>query len=154
MPIENLSAGPSCPIGPDLTDATAGRIGALLSMGIVLLAAWRGWGWLALALAADFALRALGRPALSPVACMAGLVRKLAGLSGRPVNAGPKRFAAWVGGLFSLGSGVALLLGFRAIGLGLAAILGVCAGLEACFGFCLACRIHPWLPRAMVRTTR
>ncbi|HEX9008779.1 MAG TPA: DUF4395 family protein [Holophagaceae bacterium] len=129
-------------------DEAAGRLGALLSMGLILLAAWKGWGALALALAADFALRAAGWPDLSPVARAAVLARRLSGLAPRPVNAGPKRFAASVGCLFSMGTALALLAGARALGLGLAAVLTACAGLEAAFGFCLACRLHPWLVRA------
>ena len=140
--------GPSCPVVPGLVDETAGRLGALLSMGLILLAAWRGWGALALALAADFALRAAGWLDLSPVARAAGLLRRLTGLPARPVNAGPKRFAASVGCLFSLGAGLALLAGARPPGLGLAAVLAACAGLEGVFGFCVACRLHPWLIRA------
>lgn len=140
--------GPSCPIAPGRVDETAGRFGALLSLGLILVAARRGWGALALALAADFALRAAGRWNLSPVARTAGLLQRLAGLAPRPVNAGPKRFAAAVGCLFSLATGLALLAGARPLGVGLALILATCAALEAIFGFCLACRLHPWLVRA------
>lgn len=143
--------GPSCPVSPDLVDESAARIAAFLSLGLLGLVIWRGGGWGVLALAADFALRALGRPALSPVARSAGLLRRLAGLPGRPINAGPKRFAASVGCLFSLVIGLALLAGLRTLGLALAGILGFCAGLEAFFGFCLACQIHPWLPWVRVR---
>lgn len=139
-------SGPSCPIVPDLVDESAGRIAAFLSLGLLALAVGSGQGWAVLALAADFALRAAGRPPFSPVALAAGRLRRLAGLAERRINAGPKRFAATVGLLFSLGIGSALLAGLRPLGLALAAILGLCAGLEAFFGFCLACRIHPWLP--------
>ena len=138
--------GPSCPIVPDLVDETAGRIIAFLSLGLLALVVWRGWGWAVLALAGDFALRASGRPAFSPVARMAGALRRLTGLPARKINAGPKRFAASVGVLFSLGIGLALWTGFRNLGVGLALVLGFCAGLEAFFGFCLACQVHPWLP--------
>jgi len=138
--------GPSCPIAPDLTDESAGRIAAFLSLALLGLAVWQGWGWAVLALAGDFALRAVGRQVLSPMARAAGLLRRLAGLRERRINAGPKRFAASIGFLFSMGIGLALLAGLRPLGLGLALVLGVCAGLEAFFGFCLACQIHPWLP--------
>jgi hypothetical protein len=138
--------GPSCPIVPDLVDETAGRISAFLSLGVLALAVWRGWGWAVLALAADFALRASGCLAASPVARVAGILRRVAGLPERRINAGPKRFAASVGFLFSLGVGLALVTGLRPLGLGLAFVLGACAGLEAFFGFCLACQVHPWLP--------
>ena len=137
--------GPSCPVTPAVTDETAGRIAALLSLGFVAWFAWQGLGWAVLALAADFLLRA-GRPALSPVARAAGFLRRRMGLPGWSINAGPKRFAASVGFLFSLGIGLAFLAGLRPLGLALAVVLGTCAGLEAFFGFCLACRIHPWLP--------
>jgi hypothetical protein len=154
MGAEGFVSGPSCPIVPDLVDETAGRISALLSMGLILLSAWRGWSSLALLLAADFALRALGRSGLSPVARAAGLLRPLTGPPARMVNAGPKRFAAAVGCLFSLGAGLALLAGLRLLALGLAATLGTCAGLEGCFGFCLACQVNPWLPWTAVRAAR
>ncbi|WP_243294009.1 DUF4395 domain-containing protein [Geothrix mesophila] len=141
-----LRPGPSCPITPDLTDESAGRIAALLSLSLLGVSVWQGWGWAVLALAADFLLRAAGRSAFSPVARVAGFLRRRAGLPERRINAGPKRFAASVGFLFSLGIGLAFMAGFRSLGLALAFILGTCAGLEAFFGFCLACRIHPWLP--------
>lgn len=146
--------GQSCPIVPELTDGTAGRIAAFLSLGLLAVLVWRGWGVALLALAADFALRALGFSAFSPVAQSAGALRRLLGLPERKVNAGPKRFAASVGSLFALGTGLALLSGFRLLAVGLGAILGTCAGLEAFFGFCLACQIHPWLPWARFRLAR
>ena len=146
--------GPSCPVAPELTDSAAGRIAAFLSLGFLGLLLWRGWGLVALALAADFGLRALGLPAFSLVARSAGFLRRLLGLPARLVNAGPKRFAASLGCLFSLSVAVALLAGFRSLGLGLGIVLGACAGLEAFFGFCLACQIHPWLALARVRLAR
>lgn len=147
-------SGPSCPVSRDLTDETAGRFAAFLSLAVLALAVGFGQGWAVLLLAADFALRALGRPSLSPVARAAGLLRRRAGLAERKINAGPKRFAASVGFLFSLGIGLALLAGQWGPGLGLAAVLGVCAGLEAFFGFCLACQVHPWLPWVHTATVR
>lgn len=147
-------AGQSCPIVPDLMDRTAGRIAAFLAMAVLAVAAWLGWSVAVLALAGDFALRALGHPTLSPLARVAGFLRRLFNLSERKVNAGPKRFAASVGFLFTLGVGLALLAGFRSLGFGLAIVLGACAGLEAFFGFCLACQIHPWLPWIRVRAVR
>lgn len=141
-----LRPGPSCPVSRDLTDETAGRFAALLSLAVLGLAAGLGLGWVVLALAGDFLVRAAGRPVFSPVARSAGWLRGRAGLPERRINAGPKRFAASVGFLFSLGTGLAQLAGERGLSLGLAAVLGTCAGLEAFFGFCLACQVHPWLP--------
>ncbi|WP_291271001.1 DUF4395 domain-containing protein [Geothrix sp.] len=146
MPSAATRPGPSCPIVPDLGDETAGRIAAGLSLGLLALAAAGSWVWMILALAVDFALRATGRFAWSPVARLAGFLRRRAHLPARMINAGPKRFAAALGFLFSLGTGLAWLVGLRSLGHALAAILGLCAALEAFLGVCLACQIHPWLP--------
>lgn len=127
------------------------RVAALAVLVLAGLIAWRGLGWLALALAADFGLRARGRRDLSPLAAAAGAIRRGLRLPARPVNAGPKQFAAALGTLFSLGAGVALLAGHRTLGAGLAAALAACAGLEGLFGFCVACQLHPWLARLAFR---
>ncbi|HJW72744.1 MAG TPA: DUF4395 domain-containing protein [Geothrix sp.] len=141
-------SGQSCPIVPALLDGRAARWAALLSLVILALAVWRGWGLVVLGLALDFLLRALGRPGFSPVARAAGFLRRASGFSGQMVNAGPKQFAASLGALLSLAIGAALLAGWPAVGRGGALLLGLCAGLEAFFGFCVACQLHPWLARA------
>jgi hypothetical protein len=145
------AVGQSCPIAPALVDGTAVRWAAFLSLGLLAGMIWRGWGLAVLGLGVDFAFRAAGLPACSPVARLAGFLRHVSGFPERKVNAGPKRFAASIGALFSLAIGSALVAGWPSLGLGLGLILGVCAGLEAFFGFCLACQIHPWLPRIRAR---
>jgi hypothetical protein len=142
------AAGQSCPIVPALVDGRAARWAAILSLGLLGVMIWRGWGLALLGLALDFGFRAAGLPGFSPVARLAGRLRRLTGLPGESVNAGPKRFAATVGAGFTLAVAAALLAGWRSLGLGLAAVLGFCAALEAGFGFCLACQVYPWLPWA------
>ncbi len=132
-------------------DGGAVRLAALAVLVLAALVAWRGLGWAALALASDFALRARGRADLSPLALAAGRLRQSLGWPARPVNAGPKRFAAALGMLFSLGAGLGLLAGHRTLGTALAGVLAACAGLEGLFGFCMACQIHPWLARLPFR---
>ena len=142
------AVGPACPITPDRVDGTAGRIGALLSLLAVALSLVLGWGLVSLALALDFGLRAAGAPRFSPVARAAAGLRVLAGWPARPTNAGPKRFSAAVGCGFSSGVGVALLAGWFGTALGLGLVQGLCAGLEAFAGFCVACQLYPWVMRA------
>ena len=144
-PALNGATGPSCPIAPDLVDGTASRIGALLSLLVLAVSMSQGWVLGVLALALDFALRATGLPAFSPVARVAAGLRALAGWPAHSMNAGPKRFAASVGCLFSVAVGLALLAGWHTTALVLGFMLGTCAGLEAFAGFCLACQVHPWL---------
>lgn len=146
LPLAGAS-GPACPISPDRVDGAAARIMALLSLIIVAVSLIMGWGLVALALALDFGLRAAGAPVFSPVARAATGLRALAGWPARPTNAGPKRFAAAVGCGFSASVGLALLLGWSGTALGLGLVLGLCAGLEAFAGICVACQLYPWVMR-------
>jgi hypothetical protein len=126
-------------------DGAAARIGALLSLLVLTVSLVLGRGLGPLALALDFGLRAAGVPAFSPVARAAAGLRRLAGWPARPTNAGPKRFAAALGCGFSAGVGLAMLAGWPGTALGLGLVLGLCAGLEAFAGFCVACQLYPWV---------
>lgn len=136
----------ACPLSRDAVDARAGRMAAALSLLVVILASWGPWPWVHLALAGDFALRAAGWRRLSPIARASRLIRQAARLEPRPVNAGPKRFAALLGTGFALATALLFLAGQRGAALSVAGVLGLCAGLEAAFGFCLACHLWPLLP--------
>jgi hypothetical protein len=135
----------ACPITGDQVDEGAGRIAAFFSLLVMALGAGFGWIWAVLALSVDFALRAAGQRRFSPLARLARLLRQLAGIKPRMVNAGPKRFAALIGVLFSVGVGSAQILHLRLLSLLVAGVLVGCAGLEAFFGYCVACRLYPYL---------
>ena len=135
----------SCPISPEVVDEHATRIGAGLTILVVLAAIWLGRYWIPLALAVDFFLRSRGWSDLSPIAQVAKTVRKAVGLKPRPTNAGPKRFAALIGVIFSLGISAALRFHHPRLALVLAAILIVCAALEAFLGFCLGCKVYGFI---------
>ncbi len=135
----------SCPISPDLVDDRATRIGAGLIILLTLASLGLGQAWLPLLLAVDFGLRSRGWNIWSPVAQAAKGLRTAAGLSPRPINAGPKRFAALVGAAFSLGIALALFFHHPRPALALGAVLILCAALEAFLGFCVGCRVYSLL---------
>ncbi|MBS0012901.1 MAG: DUF4395 family protein, partial [Desulfobacterales bacterium] len=61
-------------------------------------------------------------------------------------NAGPKIFAAKTGLVFTCGIGLLYFLDMAAASNVFAAILGLFAFLEAAAGFCVACRLYPFMP--------
>jgi len=137
-----------CPISGDQVDERATRIAALLVVVLGGLLAWRAgsgqpWPWVALLLAADFLLRALGWRRFSPIAQTARLLHHLSRLEPRRINAGPKRFAASIGFLFSVGIFTTGILHLRIPGLVLALILTFFAALESLLGYCVACKLYP-----------
>ena len=135
----------ACPILPALVDDRATRFGAALTLLITILAVATGRFWIPLLLALDFGLRSRGWNTFSPVAQAARGLRILSRLAPRPVNAGPKRFAALLGLAFSLALALALGLRLPGAALGVASLLGFCAGLEAFFGYCLGCKVYTLL---------
>ncbi|MBF6628949.1 MAG: DUF4395 domain-containing protein [Proteiniphilum sp.] len=105
-----------------------------------LLTEWIG---LALFLAVDFALRAFTRTP-SPLALSAKGLTKVLRLKPKPIFAPPKRFAASLGLLFSLGIALFLYLNYLTASYATGSMLIVCAFLEAVFNICLGCYVYNW----------
>ena len=135
----------TCPIHPDRVDEGAARLGAGLTLLITGLSIGLGRAWLPLLLAADFGLRSRGWNRFSPIAQAAKGLRVLARLEPKPTNAGPKRFAALLGLVFSLAIAIALALHHPKAALAVAVALGLCASLEAFLGYCLGCKVYTLL---------
>jgi Domain of unknown function (DUF4395) len=108
--------------------------------------------WLAVVLAAGFALRVGWGSRFSPLALLAArVVVPRLGVAARPVPGPPKRFAQGIGFAFS----AAASLSFYAFGAATAgyAVLGAlvaAAALESLAGLCLGCRAFALLMRAGV----
>jgi len=132
----------SCPIHPDLVDEPSARIGAGLTILAAAAAVAAGRPWIPLLLAADFGLRSRGLVKASPIAQLSRALRTAAGLRPRPVNAGPKRFAALVGAGFSLAIALAQFRHHPRAALAIAAVLVLCASLEAFVGYCVGCKVY------------
>ncbi|MBM4435972.1 MAG: DUF4395 domain-containing protein [Actinobacteria bacterium] len=136
-----------------MVDASALRTNQTFIIGGLLLAfllgASAGGGWIALAVGAVLALGTLDPRlalfqqvyfrALRP----AGLVKPVI----RRESASPHRFAQGLGGVFSLASGVVVLLTGSVAGWVLAWIVIVLAGVTLFAGFCLGCFVYLHLDR-------
>lgn len=132
----------TCPISPNTVDDRSTRIGAAVTILVVIASLWSGRFWIPLLLSADFALRSRGWITFSPIAQISKALRTAFGINSVPINAGPKRFAALVGAIFSLGIALALFFHFPKVALIVASILVLCAALEAFVGYCVGCKIY------------
>jgi hypothetical protein len=136
-----------CPISSRRVDEGAVRATALVVTAAAVAACLVPTLYLLALLAADFLVRGFLRPALSPLAAVGRWLAAATGVAKRPINAGPKIFAARLGFLLSLAA-----VAFHGLGLeaGVRAALGVlagCAALEGLFGLCLGCHLYTWLIR-------
>lgn len=116
---------------------------------LTLITLLTGWTWLALFLTADFALRAFTHIP-SPLAVIAKGLAKAFGLTPKFIFAPPKRFAAALGLVFSLGIAVFLYLHYPVAAYATGGILIVCATLEAVFNICLGCYVYNWIVAPIV----
>lgn len=134
-----------CPISYKKIDEHVARFNASLTVVLLLVYVLTSSLIPVAFLLVDFFLRGIEKPAYSPLAIVARWILSLAGVKAKPINAGPKIFAARVGVLFSvliLGSALA---GWTVSAWIFTAIFGICAFLEAVVGFCVACKLYPLL---------
>ena len=136
---------------PNPVNEKAARVvaGVVLVAVIVVLAT--GWYWLLIPVSYGFWARVLAGPKLSPLGWGAqNVVAPRLGVR-KAVPGPPKRFAQAIGAVVST---AALMLALGA-GTHLAAdalliALGMAAGLESIFGYCVGCKLFGWLMRVGV----
>jgi len=145
---------------PENIDENAARLtaGFVLALAATTFAL-QAW-WLLPLLALGFVIRASAGPKYSPLALFAGrVVAPALKLKPRPTWATPKRFAQGCGIVFTVGASVSALVAKSYVTTAvLLAVLGLCAGLESIFGFCVGCRVYdfvgPLYERAKLRLRR
>jgi hypothetical protein len=134
---------------PNPVDEAAARTVAagVVLMSVLFLATQSGW--VLVVLAYGFIARVLAGPRISPLGRLAVHVvaPALPERFHRHVPGPPKRFAQGIGTAFSLGAGIAWLLGAPVVSVVLIVGLTLAASLEAGLGVCLGCIIFNRLMR-------
>jgi len=136
-----------CPITDKRIDEKVSRLNAMVTVALMLVFfVFYSWGTL-LFLAIDFAIRGFVDSKYSPVCQMNKWIARTFSFDSKPINAGPKIFAAQVGFFLSVLTLLALLFSFKEFGLVIAAMLGFFSFLEFAFGICVACKLYPLIRR-------
>lgn len=144
----------SCPISWEIMDERAVR--TVAGMTVILLALYLIFGliWIPLFLVIDFTMRSFISRKWAPLAVIA---RKIVCLMNpknkKPINAGPKIFAAKIGVIFSM-----ILFGLQLFGLesSIGSILVIlmfttAAFLESVFALCLGCHLYTFLQKLKLK---
>lgn len=123
-------------------DPRGQRFAATLTCIVIAVVLATGWGWLALAQAAVFAITALD-PRKGPYGYpFRALVLPRIGPPAEREPAAPVRFAQLVGFTFLAVSAAGYLAGVTALGVVFAAFGLLAAFLNAAFGLCLGCEAY------------
>ena len=114
-----------------------------------------GAAWILIPLTYGFVARVLTGPALSPLGLLSTkIITPRLHIQHRFVAGPPKRFAQFVGLLFSTTASVLWLLDFTTASRVVAVMLAAAAFLEAVFAVCLGCIMFGWMIRWGVITDR
>ncbi|NPA40293.1 MAG: DUF4395 domain-containing protein [Thermodesulfobacteria bacterium] len=136
----------SCPISFLKTDENVARLNAGLTTILISVYVFTEVKWIIFILMYEFLIKGIFlQEKLSIFTLFSKNILKIFKVSPKIVDAGPKIFAARLGFIFTMFIFGVYLAGMEKISDVLAGILGFFAGLEAIFGFCIACKIYPLL---------
>ena len=136
-----------CPISDKTIDEKVVRFNAAFTVALLIVFGTTNSVIPLVFLAVDFLMRAVDLSNFSLLKISSqGLVRFLS-LKKHHINAGPKIFAARLGFMMVLFAILFASSGYVIMAYVLVGMLGLLSFLEAVFGFCLACKIYPFLYR-------
>ena len=134
-----------CPISDKKINENIARSNASLTVLLLSIYLLTSNIFLIVFLLIDFLLRGLELSQYSLLAIISKKMNQILSINPKPINAGPKIFAARIGVFFSLSILLSSAVGLNALAFSLVGIFGICAFLEASIGFCLACEIYPFV---------
>ena len=132
-----------CPISDKRINEHVTRSNAFLTVSLLVTYSFTANLFIIVFLLVDFLLRAVELPQYSLFAIISKKLVQVLSLKPKLINAGTKIFAARIGLFFNVAILVSALFGLNTLSLSLVGIFGICAFLEAAFGFCVACQIYP-----------
>jgi hypothetical protein len=123
-------------------DPRGPRFAAAVTAVVLIVVLVTGWGWLALAQTAVFAITAAD-PRRGPYAYLyRALVQPRLGPTTEREDAAPVRFAQFVGFVLLAVATIGYLSGLTALGVPFAALGLLAAFLNAAFGLCVGCEVY------------
>jgi hypothetical protein len=134
-----------CPISDQKINERVARSNAILTVLFLSIYVFTSNVFIIVFLLLDFFLRSADLTQYSPFTNFSRQIVKLLNLKPKPVNAGPKIFAARIGVVFNVAVLLSALFGLNKFAFTFTVIFGICAFLEAAVGFCVACQIYPFV---------
>ena len=136
-----------CPVSVNKIDENVARFNAAQVTLLIIAAILFQNLFISAFLLVDFILRGVELSKYSPIAILSKFIVKSLKIKSKPINAGPKIFAARIGIVFALAAVVLGVAGLSVASNVVLIVFGICAFLEAAFGFCVACQIYPFVYR-------
>ncbi len=136
-----------CPISNTLVNAKAARLTSFLTFGLLVCLTLQPNLFALLILVYDFSVRGFTKKKWSLLGFVSNFLLSALKVEAKKVNAGPKIFAAKIGFVFSCILFVLFLLNLLVAMKAVTILFLVSVGLEAFFGYCIACKLYGLLNR-------
>ncbi len=134
-----------CPISFQRINEKVARINGLITATLSVVYILFGWKWIPLFLFADFFMRGFEDAKYSLIARISKVIAQGLKLKPKMVNAGPKSFAAQIGAVLTGVAATGLYFNAEVVALVCLLPLALFSFLEGAFGFCVACKIYPFI---------
>lgn len=138
-----------CPITDQRINEQVARLNAVvtfvLAVSFIIFNFWPGLLFLMI----DFIIRGFFDGRYSPLSSVNKQIAKQLNLKVKMINAGPKIFAAQVGGTLSALALLTSLLDCSVFCIAAAGILAFFSLLEAAFSYCVACQLYPFFRKSV-----
>ncbi|MDC0584671.1 DUF4395 domain-containing protein [Bacteroidales bacterium] len=134
-----------CPIDTVRVNERVSRLNALITLVFATIYILTPFKEIVFLMIADFATRLIASGKYSPVSNANKILLAYANIKPQMINAGPKKFAAKIGLLMSAIIAVLYIAQLSITSLSLISMLGFFAFLEMSIGFCVACKVYPFI---------
>ena len=134
-----------CPVNERQINENVTRLNALVSLIVASVFLVTPYRWIIFLLPADYLLRSTWSGRFSPIGTLNKWIVQVFHIGESLINEGPKKFAAQIGLTLSALTVTFYLANLHLVAFILAGILVFFTFLEAAFGYCVACKIYPFL---------
>ena len=131
-----------CACKPNQVNAKVARANAFFTLALGLIFIFTSFKWVVYILLADFALKVVLGPRVSPFSQFNIWWQRMLKIKPKMIFAQPKKFALKVGLVFSTTILVLYLLNFVLLAQIVAGVLSLFAALELFFEFCMGCWVY------------
>ncbi len=140
-----------CPVNERQINENVTRLNALVTVIVASIFLVTPYRWIIFILPVDFLLRSFWSGRLSPVGTLNKWIVHKFRIGESLINEGPKRFAARIGLAISGMTVLFYLVNLHFMAFIIAGILVFFALLESACGYCVACKIYPFVFRNQAR---
>ena len=138
-----------CPISTERVNSTLTKVYSIFTLSVITLFLFTPFKEIIYVSAADFVIRIFFGIRYSPICTLIKFGLKVGNIPTHMINAGPKKFAAKIGMLFTVVISIGVIYNLPILSLITAVVAFIAIGAEVFFDYCIACKLYTYLPESL-----